>query len=107
MLTPEEFNPQYFGDWKIKTERNNKYLNFIRGHDCIDCGWPHELGRIEAHHIYTGGMGIKCSDYDTVPLCGSGARGCHKNADKTPGKVARYQVFLPKFRKEWGELCQE
>ena len=52
---------------KPHTERNRKYLDWICTLPCTVCG-----GRAEPHHEGeegNGGMGMKCSDYDTVPLC--------------------------------------
>lgn len=50
-----------------KPARDEKYLRFIRTFCCIICQArntvPHHFGR-------TGkGMGQKCSDYETIPLC--------------------------------------
>lgn len=47
--------------------RDDKYLAFIRTETCIAC-W--EYGCIPHHENLTGkGMGIKCSDLETIPLC--------------------------------------
>ena len=51
--------PQDSGD-----ERSDTYLAYIRTLGCIICDMP-----AEPHHIDTGGIGMKGSDYLTVPLC--------------------------------------
>jgi len=50
-------------------KRDNKYLEFIRMFPCRICGTVID---IVAHHIpedMKGSVGMKCSDYRTVPLC--------------------------------------
>jgi len=58
---------------KKPPERSQTYLDFIRGKSCCSCG----AVKTEPHHWAPkgrgGGMGSKCSDYRTVPLC----RKCH------------------------------
>lgn len=76
---------------KIKTFRSKKHLERVRTLDCLECGWPSELGYIESHHIRTGGTSIKCGDDETVPLCGFNARGCHNRADKNPKSYEKYK----------------
>lgn len=76
---------------KEKPYRSAKYLDFVRSHECFDCGWPSELGHIESHHIRTGGIATKCGDNETIPLCGFYARGCHNKADKNPDSYERYK----------------
>ena len=54
---------------KHKTARDKKYLDFIRSKPCCICGRP-----AEPHHEDSKkGVGIKGSDYCTLPLC----RECH------------------------------
>ena len=48
-------------------DKDEKYLNFIRKQECIICQGA--FGKSEAHHVFVGGMGMKCSDHFTVPLC--------------------------------------
>ena len=54
-------------------ERDEKYRNFIRGLGCIVCRdtVPHnpQSSKTECAHIGERGLGQKCSDYETVPLC--------------------------------------
>lgn len=70
--------------WKVKTPRDKKYLKWIRSCPCFECGTRFE---VQAHHIETGGVSLKCSDYLTVPLC---AARCHPAADKSKGSKERY-----------------
>lgn len=49
-----------------KPAQDASYLEFIRNKPCLQCN---TLRRSEAHHISTGGMGMKTDDYRTVPLC--------------------------------------
>lgn len=88
---------------KVKTYRNEKHLNHVRGLDCLECEWPaDELGMIEAHHIRTGGTSIKCGDDETVPLCGFYARGCHNKADKNPESYEKYKDDAARIFREAG-----
>lgn len=50
---------------KPETFRSEKYLKFVRTLPCIVC----KTAATEAHHISTGGVGMKGSDLETVPLC--------------------------------------
>lgn len=61
---------------KPTTARSLAYLAHVRRHPCCSCG--REEG-IHAHHIAGGGMGSKCSDYYTAPLCGV----CHQHLHAT------------------------
>ena len=50
---------------------NKKYLDYIRSLPCEVCGKM----AIAHHEQITGrGMGTKCSDYETIPLCND----CHR-----------------------------
>jgi len=54
---------------KEKTSRDKGYLEYISKQECLlrymgDC-----IGDVVPHHFGKGGTGIKCSDYETVPLC--------------------------------------
>ena len=52
---------------KDNPERNKKYREWVRTHPCLACGVSDET--IADHHIHKLGKGIKCSDYETVPVC--------------------------------------
>lgn len=86
---------------KVKPFRSVKYLDHIRGMDCLECEWPADLANIEAHHIRTGGMATKCGDDETVPLCGYYARGCHNEADKSPDSFEKYQEIARSLFQSW------
>lgn len=57
---------------KKKTPRCARYLAFVRTHPCCSCGTDQG---IHAHHVASGGMGQKASDYMAAPLCGQ----CHSH----------------------------
>jgi len=82
---------------KVKPFRSAKYLKHIRSLPCCNCGYPVS----EAHHVETGGMGTKCGDDLTVPLCGPSGRGCHQKADKSKTSVKRYKPLARKLFREW------
>ena len=50
--------------FKKQTARSVEYLDYIRTLGCAICGQ-----QAEPHHAETGGVGMKCSDYKTIPLC--------------------------------------
>lgn len=52
-------------NWKVKTPRDKSYLKWIDGQDCCICSGI----EVTHHHVFGNGMGIKCSDYDTLPVC--------------------------------------
>jgi hypothetical protein len=86
---------------KETTPRDASYLDFVRTFDCIGCGWPAHLKKIDAHHIETGGTSIKCSDYLTVPLCAADARGCHDAADKSPETADGFRPYALMLNTLW------
>lgn len=45
-----------------------RYLAWIRRQPCVCCG---ARRYIEAAHVGARGLGQKCSDYETLPLCGN------------------------------------
>ncbi|MEE8382237.1 MAG: hypothetical protein V3R78_10245 [Thermodesulfobacteriota bacterium] len=53
-------------NFKTRTPRSKSYLAYIRRKPCliINC-----KGEAIPHHSSAGGVGIKCSDYHTIPLC--------------------------------------
>ena len=52
---------------KINPSRDKKYRAWVRTHPCLACSVSDET--IADHHIHKLGTGIKCSDYETVPVC--------------------------------------
>jgi hypothetical protein len=76
--------------------RSEKYLAYIRTLSCAGCGAP---GPSDPHHFGARGVGQKCGDYQTTPLC----RGCHdsfhalreipgRNVAETRGDLLAAQV---------------
>ena len=63
---------------KQKTPRDAKYLKWIRTQACTLCSHP----QVEAHHTTSGGMGLKGSDYEAIPLC----HNCHMQLHSVYGK---------------------
>jgi hypothetical protein len=88
---------------KKKPFRSARYLHHIRSLPCCECRYP----RSEAHHIETGGMGTKCGDNLTVPLCGPYARGCHGRADKSKTSAEKYRPIAQRLFAEWSKREQE
>lgn len=61
---------------KIKSKNNKEYLEWLRGKPCVFCGKPgvpHHFGMSEQGK----GMGTKCDDTYTVPLCENHHRMVH------------------------------
>lgn len=64
---------------KVTTERDRKYLDWIRSLHCVVCqGRP-----VHAHHEGKRGIGIKASDYDAIPLCENHHRERHQIGQKS------------------------
>lgn len=59
---------------KPTTARSKDYLAHVRTFPCCSCG---ATEAIHAHHVASGGMGAKASDYLTAPLCGRCHGGWH------------------------------
>jgi hypothetical protein len=75
--------------------RSSSYLRFIRSLECVLAHKPgHEcVGPIEAMHVRTGtdcGLGVKPSDYWTIPGCAIGAHKWQSDHGE------------PAFEKKWG-----
>jgi hypothetical protein len=51
-------------------KRSVHYLSFVRSLPCIGCQLSGEKQTSDttAHHVYTGGMALKCPDFFTVPV---------------------------------------
>lgn len=64
--------------FKKQPARDKRYLGWIKTLPCLDCGYHDTV----PHHVFTGGMSTKCSDYDTIPLC----HVCHHEWHTTLGK---------------------
>jgi len=81
---------QYKPGMKLQKEladRDEDYLDFVRNFPCLVCGKPSV-----AHHIKTNGIGIKCSDYLSIPLCSD-----HHTSGKDAIHIIGKETFLYKF----------
>lgn len=48
-----------------QTAKSRAYMGLVANLPCVVCGtWP-----VEVHHKTGAGMGLRASDYDTIPLC--------------------------------------
>lgn len=56
---------------KLVTYRSSARLQWVRDMNCLCCGLQPPS---EPHHVTTGGVGKKCSDRLTIPLC----HRCHR-----------------------------
>lgn len=80
---------------KQKTLRNSAYLKRVRELPCCVCGTTEA---VHAHHIIghsEGGMGMKASDYATMPLCAyhhTGKMGIH---------TVGYSIWEEKHGSQW------
>lgn len=88
-------------NWKIKTPRDAKYLNWLRGKPCVRC---QSIDTI-AHHSKTGGMSLKCSDYDAIPACNT----CHNTIFDKMGKRGdltkeQLQAVINRLNSEYGRV---
>jgi hypothetical protein len=86
---------------KPKRVQDKKYLEWIRWHLCVADPDFICSGQIIPHHINAGGMGTKCSDYETVPLCNEHHREIHDKGKKI--FQAKYEIDL----KEEAERLRE
>ena len=89
---------------KQKTERNKKYLAFIRTKPCCICGWiPSESYGylIHAHHTESGGISCKGADKSAVPLCFACHRKVHDSGRKDA--IPKLQEIIDRLQKEWRE----
>lgn len=68
---------------------NKKYLDWIRGKECLCCGRP---PRSEAHHVWNSGGKKAPNDYLTVPLCPK---------DHTFGRHAYHRIGHKAFEEFW------
>lgn len=68
---------------RLKCYRNASYLKWIRTLPCASCGDP---GSSQAAHVRMGnggGMGLKPSDYRTLPLCPECHGAQHAGGERT------------------------
>jgi len=77
---------------KNKRWVNKKYTNWVATLPCVNCGLHDET--IVAHHLkhryspFSGGTGMKASDYFTMPLCFE----CHESAHSGDHNVLDFQA---------------
>lgn len=87
---------------KQKPFRSDKYLAFIRGLDCCNCGKPPEVAGIEAHHIngqgFDRGKGIKIDDCLTLPLCRICHNEIHANKNAVDQQFFALKMIAKAFR---------
>ena len=50
--------------------QNPEYLDFIRRCECVLAATGDCVGAVEAAHVGDRGLGQKCRDQETIPLCG-------------------------------------
>lgn len=63
-----------------------QYLDWIRAQQCVICalnGPPPSWADVEAAHIGRRGLGQKCSDHETIPLCAYYHRISNRSAHAT------------------------
>jgi len=69
------------------------------------CHYPPFIrkGDIIAHHVRTGGLSTKCSDYETVPLCSFQARGCHEKVEQRRDIPEKFYEVMAQIRRLWAK----
>jgi hypothetical protein len=77
-----------------KSFRNAKYLAWIRQQPCVVTGMDFTETDMVAHHVRLGycGMGIKPSDYRTIPLTAFQHAKLHRMVEKEYYKVFELNV---------------
>lgn len=77
---------------KAKTLRSSSHLDHVRDLPCAWCGL--DFGPSEPSHHGPHGMGIKASDYTTIPLCSD----CHRGQWHQHGTLGH---MSPEQTKAW------
>jgi hypothetical protein len=77
---------------KLLPHRNPKYKAFIQQQKCYIC---RALPPSHHHHIFAEGVGTKCSDYESMPLCNDHHREFH---DKGREEFAEHYGCIDYFR---------
>jgi len=75
---------------EIKDKNNRKFLDWLRGKPCVFCGMPgvpHHFGMLAQGN----GIGTKCDDTYTVPLCNKHHRMLHNG--QLGSKAELYKKF--------------
>jgi hypothetical protein len=88
---------------KKKTSRDKKYLKWLLTLDCVlndgsSCG-----GDMVYHHSSTGGMSLKGSDYDAIPVCFAHHDLFNNTGKRGAGlfKEGELQQIIEKLNSEW------
>ena len=86
-------------NFKSRTPRDAKYLAYVRTHPCCQCGYTNY---VHAHHTTTGGMSLKGSDYETIPLCPV----CHHEMDnKRKDQIRNLSTIINRLKANYkGEI---
>ena len=86
--------------------KSEKYKEFIRSKPCCVCGWG-EYAKCEPHHVYAGGMGMKCSDLKTIPLCTFHHSLLHSTGKKTFANMfnLNYEELIKRYNKGYNAIC--
>jgi hypothetical protein len=92
-----------------RTERNERYLAFLRLLPCINCAAPYS---VEAAHFGPHGISQKASDLDALPLCRrchrTGMRSYHTLGPRDFAKVHDIDVrgWIETFNRFWEERLE-
>jgi len=89
----------------LKTFRSKEYLEWIGKLPCLICG-----AESVPHHEGKRGMGIKASDFDTIPLCNEHHQFRHQHGRNTfaakYGFVdsSSYENVIKRLNKLWEDI---
>jgi hypothetical protein len=70
---------------------DREFLDWVKGFPCARCG---AAPPSDPHHLRSGGMGLKCHDYESLALC----RKCHDFVENKGKKT---------FAQEMGDKIEE
>lgn len=89
---------------KEKTVRDEKYKHWISTLPCLQCNTP---GPSNPHHVFTGGVGVKCDDRFLVSLCTPCHNYWHDHLGKSGGHSREYLYEIAgRLRKIYEERMQ-
>jgi hypothetical protein len=79
--------------------RDEAWLAEVRKLPCCAPKWPPSLcsGAVEADHVGRRGLGQKCSDRETIPLC----NGHHEDRDGRDGNRGPFAGWNPERLRTW------
>lgn len=78
--------------------RDPQYLAWVAGLACSAYVHGGCRGRVHAHHAGPRGLGQKCSDRESIPLCGSHHRAWHDGGEP-------FRSWSPEVRRSWAVLA--